>query len=84
MNDEGAPKRRERDLRRYARSTQLRLILGGILILLVVGNGLIRWIYGAEALGLALLCSLIGLAPAVLIVVWLWIFERIVSRDRDG
>lgn len=77
------PKAAGRDLRRYAQTTQARLILGGLLILLVVGNGLIRWIYGPEALGLALLCSFVGLLPAVLIYGWLWIIERIVKRDRD-
>ena len=69
-------------LRRYARGTQLRLIVGGLFILLVVGNGLIRWIYGASALWMSLLCSLAGLAPIGLIILFLWVMERIVERDR--
>ena len=73
---------KERDLRRYARSTQFRLIFGGLLILLIIGNGLIRWIYGPSALYTALICSFAGLAPVVLIVLMLWLMERIVEKDR--
>lgn len=84
MTEEPKPHSENRDLRRYARATQFRLILGGLLILLVVGNGLIRWIYGASALRMSLLCSLAGLAPIILIVLWLWVMERIVERNRRG
>ena len=69
-------------MRRYARTTQFRLILGGLLILLIVGNGLIRWVYGSSALGMSLLCTFTGLAPVVLIMLWLWLMEKIVERDR--
>ena len=60
------------------------MILGGVLILLIVGNGLIRWVYGAGALRMSLLCTFAGLAPVVLIVIWLWLMERIVERNRRG
>ncbi len=82
MKEKPGPQSEESDLRRFARGTQLRLIIGGLLILLVVGNGLIRWIYGASALWMSLLCSFAGLAPIVLIVFFLWVMERIVERDR--
>ncbi|MEJ2551788.1 MAG: hypothetical protein P8Z42_04635 [Anaerolineales bacterium] len=84
MRQEQNKHRRERDLRRYAHTTQARLILGGVLILLIVGNGLIRWVYGAGALRMSLLCTFAGLAPVVLIVIWLWLMERIVERNRRG
>jgi hypothetical protein len=84
MKQEPNKQRRERDLRRYARTTQARLILGGVLILLVVGNGLIRWVYGASALRMSLLCTFAGLAPVFLIILWLWLMERIVERNRRG
>jgi hypothetical protein len=71
-----------RDLRAYARSTQVRLILGGLLIILVVGNGLIWLIYGTGAALLALSCTGIGLAPGLLIVIWLWTVDWIVRRAR--
>jgi hypothetical protein len=73
MKDKSRPQ--ERDLRCYARSTQFRLIFGGLLILLVIGNGLIRWIYGPSAMVTALICSFAGLAPVVLIVIMLWIMD---------
>jgi hypothetical protein len=75
--------RRERDLRAYARGTQLRLLVGGVLILLVVGNLLIWVIYGSEAARMGLLCTGIGLAPGLLILVCLWIIDLIVHRARD-
>jgi hypothetical protein len=58
-----------RDLRRYARQTNVRLGIGGILLLLVVGDGLIYLIYGRGAALMGLLCLLLGLAPLALI--WL-------------
>lgn len=76
------PRKTGRDLRAYARSTQVRLILGGLLIILVVGNGLIWLIYGTGAARLALLCTGVGLAPGLLIVIWLWGVDWIVRRAR--
>ena len=76
------PGKSGRDLRAYARSTQIRLFLGGLLIILVVGNGLIWLIYGAGAARLALLCTGIGLAPGLLIAIWLWGVDWIVRRAR--
>ncbi len=37
-----------RDMRAYARGTQLRLIAGGLFLALVVGSLLIRLIYGPD------------------------------------
>lgn len=74
-----------RDLDRYARQTNLRLALGFLLILFIVGDGLICWIYGPQAAGLGLMCILLGLAPGILI--WLallameWLIHR---RDLDN
>ena len=73
---------KERDLRAYARTTQFRLLLGALFIIIVVGNGLILLIYGSEAGRSALLCTGIGLLPAVLIVGSLWVMGWIVRRER--
>jgi len=75
--------RREQDLRAYARGTQLRLIFGGLVIVVVVGNGLIWLIYGAGAVRMAMICTSIGLAPGLLIIGWLLLMEWIVNRARD-
>ena len=72
-----------RDLRKYAQQTNRRLILGGILLLFVVGDGLIFLIYGKEAALMGLTCLLFGLAPLVLI----WLSLELISylaRKADG
>jgi len=69
-----------RDLRRYARQTQIRLILGGILLLILIGDGLIYILFGKEAATLGLICLVIGLSPLVLIGLFLFILDLIVRR----
>lgn len=58
----------KRDLREYARQTNVRLIAGAILLLIIVGLGLIWLIYGNNAASFGFFCILAGLAPVVLIV----------------
>ncbi len=70
------------DLRHYMRQTQVRLILGGILLLFLVGDGLIYLIYGARAAFMGLLCIGAGLVPIVAIVGILWFMEEVVKRNR--
>lgn len=72
----------KRDLRKYARTTQIRLILGVLVILIVVGNGLIWLIFGSEAARMALLCMGVGLVPALLIIVSLGLIAWILRRAR--
>jgi cation transporter-like permease len=77
------PNRRVRDLRRYAESTQVRLILGGLVILFAVGGGLVWWIYGPAAATLMLACAGVGLAPAVLVVAWISLISWAARRAAD-
>ena len=73
-----------RDLRKYARQTNVRLAAGALLILLLVGDGLIYFIYGTGAAVTGLLCLLAGLSPIVLIVLSLAILDWIQKRaNRD-
>lgn len=72
-----------RDLRRYARNTNLQLLAGFVIILFLVGDGLIYWIYGRQAALLGLLCLLAGLAPLVLIALILWLMEWVVKRANS-
>jgi membrane protein implicated in regulation of membrane protease activity len=58
----------KRDLRNYARQTNVRLIIGALLILLIVGEGLIFLIYGPAAAVSGLICIGIGLFPVALII----------------
>jgi hypothetical protein len=69
-----------RDLRHYARQTNIRLALGGVLLLFLVGDGLIFFFYGKNAAVLGLLCLVLGLAPLVLIGLALWVIEWIARR----
>ncbi|MBN2145964.1 MAG: hypothetical protein JW726_01205 [Anaerolineales bacterium] len=73
-----------RDLRRYAKQTNARLLVGFILILFIVGDGLIYWIYGREAALLGLVCLLAGLAPLLLIGLVLWGLEWFTKRADHG
>ncbi len=69
-----------RDLRRYARQTNIRLLVGFILILFLVGDGLIYNFYGRNAALFGLLCLVLGLAPLILIALALWGLEWLASR----
>ena len=69
-----------RDLRKYARQTNVRLALGALLILFIVGTGLIYYVYGAGAAVGALLCLLAALVPIVLIVLSLAVLDWIQQR----
>jgi hypothetical protein len=69
-----------RDLRKYAQQTNIRLVVGALLVLLVVGVGLIYLIYGPGAAVTGLLCLLAGLTPIVLIVLSLAVLDWIQKR----
>ncbi len=71
-----------RDLRQYARQTNLRLVVGFISLLLVVGDGLIYLFYGRSAALLGLLCILAGLAPVALILLALWLIDSVVKARK--
>jgi TM2 domain-containing membrane protein YozV len=69
-----------RDLRKYVRQTNLRLIAGGLILLFVVGDGLIYLFYGASAAVLGLLCLLAGLTPVVLVTLIILLLDWITKR----
>ena len=73
-----------RDLRKYTKQTNVRLGIGAALLLLVVGTGLIYYIYGLSAAVGGLLCLLAALAPIALIFLSLSILDWIQKRaDRS-
>lgn len=72
-----------RDLRKYARSTNIRLAVGFFLLLLLVGDGLIYLIYGPGAAATGLLCILGGMTPLVLIALGLLLMDYIVKRANE-
>lgn len=73
-----------RDLRKYIKDTNVRLIVGALLLLYLVGDGLIWLIYGAGAAMMGLLCMLGAFVPIGLIFLFLFISDWIVKRaGRD-
>lgn len=72
-----------RDLRKYAKDTNVRLAVGAFLLLFVVGIGLIWAIYGQAAAGMGLLCLLAALLPIILILAIFLVMEWFVKRARS-
>ncbi len=73
-----------RDLRRYARQTNIRLVAGVLLITFLVGDGLIHIFYGRGAAVFGLVCLLAALFPVVLIAAALWLMDWVVKKaDPD-
>jgi hypothetical protein len=70
-----------RDLRKYARQTNLRLVVGFLLLALLGGPALIGWLWGREAALLGVACVAAALVPAG--AVWLllallgWLAKRL-------
>jgi hypothetical protein len=60
----------------------MRLIIGGLFILLVVGDGLVWIIYGDEAALLGLLCVGTGLSPILIVLIFFWIIDRIIHHEH--
>ncbi len=71
------------DLRKYARQTNVRLLAGFILLLFIVGDSLIYFIYGRPAALIGMLCLLAGLFPLLLIAFVLWIMEKVLERSQS-
>ena len=69
-----------RDLRRYARQTNVRLIVGALIQLFIIGDGLIYFIYGKSAALMGLLCLLAGLTPVVLTLLALSVLDWVTRR----
>ena len=73
-----------RDLREYARKTNVQLTVGAFFLLFVIGLGLIYFIYGSGAAMVGFLCLLAGLFPIVLILIFFAITDWIAKRaGRD-
>ncbi len=73
-----------RDLRRYARQTNFRLITGALLLLFIVGDGLIYLIYGPGAALMGLICLMGALVPVFLVILILLLLDWISRRADQG
>lgn len=73
-----------RDLRKYMKDTNTRVIIGAVLLLFIVGLGLIWMIYGFGAAVSGFLCLLGAMVPIALILFALSGLDWIVKRaNRD-
>jgi hypothetical protein len=72
----------KRDLREYAKQTNVRMIAGAIFLLFVVGGGLIWLIYGNGAASFGFFCLMAGLAPVVLITLVFLAIDWILRHAR--
>jgi hypothetical protein len=73
-----------RNLQKYARQTNLRLIAGALVLFFIVGDGLIYLFYGSSAALMGLLCLLAGMTPVVLVVLIILLLDWITKRaNRD-
>jgi hypothetical protein len=72
----------KRDLREFAKQTNIRLGIGAFILLFGVGIGLIYVIYGPGAAGVGLLCLLGALVPIALIMFSLYGIEWILKLAR--
>jgi hypothetical protein len=72
-----------RDLRYYARQTNIQLTIGFFLILLIIGEGLIYWLYGQQAALMGLLCIGAGLSPVVLIALFFLVVHWVLKRAGE-
>ena len=73
-----------RDLRKYARITQIRILLGALLLLFGVGGILIYVFYGLGGAAMGVVCLAVALAPVILIMLALWGLERAAQHGREG
>jgi len=72
-----------RDLRKYTSQTNTRLVIGGLLLVFIVGDGLILLIYGRGAALTGLICLVAGLLPLMLVWGVLWGMELIVKATDN-
>ncbi len=73
-----------RDPRKYMKDTNVRLVVGALLLLFIVGDGLIWIIYGGGAAVMGLLCMLGAFVPIGIILLLLNLSDWIVKRaNRD-
>jgi len=72
-----------RDMRRYANQTNVRLILGGLLLLFLLGDGLIYIFYGKGAAMMGVLCLALGLSPLMIIWGMLWGIEWLARKANQ-
>ncbi len=70
------------DLRKYARQTHVRLVLGFLFLLFAVGLGSIYIIYGPGAAVTGLICLAGASIPVMMVACALWLIDWIAKRGN--
>ena len=71
-----------RDLRKYAKQTNMQLIIGLFVLLVTVGLGLIFLFWGAGAAVTGLICVGVALVPVLAVLGVVWILDRLARKAR--
>jgi len=71
-----------RDLRKYARRTNMFLIIGLFVLLIVVGLGLVFFFWGAGAATTGLICIGVAMIPVLMVLGVIWILDRLARKAR--
>lgn len=73
-----------RDIRSYSKQTLLRSVIGGLLVIIIVGDILIYIFYGRDAAIFGLMCILIGMIPILFVWLILLGLEWIIKQREDS
>jgi hypothetical protein len=73
-----------RDLKKFAKQTDVQLIAGGLLILFIFGDGLIFFLYGPSSAIFGLLCMGVGIIPIIIIYLVFLLIDWIVKNAHEG
>ncbi len=73
-----------RDLRKYSKQTLFRMIVGSLILLFVIGDGLIYYFYGPSAAITGVICILGALGPVVIIAILFWMIDWIIKKANQG
>ncbi len=71
-----------RDLREYTKKTRTRLVVGFLILVFLVGDGLIFLFYGKESGLFGVVCTLGALIPVLLIIIFLGIADKVVRNKK--
>jgi Na+/melibiose symporter-like transporter len=71
-----------KDLRKYAQSTNFRLILGGLILVTVVAFILIALFYGINSALFGLICVFAALIPISIVLFLFFLLNRYISNER--
>jgi hypothetical protein len=70
-------------MRGYSRQTQTRLLVGFLVLVFVVGDGLIYLFMGQNAAVMGLVCLGLALVPATLVWLLLGLMGWLVKKERE-